>query len=562
MSGNQYKNTDCLERYDMKKLIEYLHSTSVKKIAVQFAEEFISDYESISSYLENAFHLRVVIIGETPYNDCCVNETFALKVGAECLAYFGDSCHSEDARTTIPIFVLPRQQPLIEFPVEAIMEWLSTSEESKYIILDSYFSHKKDHVQNVLQYKCAVLTFHKELSLPADSLVLWYEKMDFRFDHVAMKHPTAKFYIYDSNLLKIVQLNMATQKTLRKRLYGIEKAREAKTIGILFGSLSLPNRLELADRMKQLCKQTNKRCYMFNVGQLTVAKLANFPNVQVFIYITCPYSTVLDCADFYRPIVTVFEFEIACNSDKFWNPISGMLCSFSESTSTTDGVSEMTNQMDKCTVSLISGRVESKLENFHDESTSAMSLLPQNMEITQIFASNDFLQSRSWKGLEEKIGETPVEAVIEGRSGLAAGYTTEPNYFPSSLHCRLGHSRIVRHRKPTSSAHICSRYLFPCSSHHRCSRCSMAPRLCKFRTSRSCSRCIRHAFCTVHLLPFHFPLQREQATIGKHDWKWSKRTKIVGKHPVEQRFQAYFLLASRYLLGRFALLCSQYLNCR
>ncbi|KAL1238246.1 2-(3-amino-3-carboxypropyl)histidine synthase subunit [Trichinella spiralis] len=281
MTGNQYDDADYLERYDMKKLIEYLHSTSVKKIAVQFAEEFISDYELICSYFENAFHLRVAVIGETPYNDCCANETFALKVGAECLAYFGDSCHSEDARTTIPIFVVPRQQPLIDFPVEAITEWLmNTSEETRIIILDPYFSHKKDYVQNIFQEKCAVFTFHKELNLPADSLVLWYEKMDVRFDHLAMKHPTVKFYIYDSELLKIVHLNMATHKTLRKRLYGIEKAREANWNFVWF--VEFAQSLELADRMRQLCKQTNKRSYMFNIGQLTVAKLANFPNADCY----------------------------------------------------------------------------------------------------------------------------------------------------------------------------------------------------------------------------------------------------------------------------------------
>ncbi|KRX47377.1 Diphthamide biosynthesis protein 2 [Trichinella murrelli] len=541
MTGNQYDNADCLERYDMKKLIEYLHSTSVKKIAVQFAEEFISDYELICSYFENAFHLRVAVIGETPYNDCCANETFALKVGAECLAYFGDSCHSEDARTTIPIFVVPRQQPLIDFPVEAITEWLmNTSEETRIIILDPYFSHKKDYVQNIFQEKCAVFTFHKELNLPADSLVLWYEKMDVRFDHLAMKHPTVKFYIYDSELLKIVHLNMATHKTLRKRLYGIEKAREAKygggmgTVGILFGSLNLPNRLELADRMRQLCKQTNKRSYMFNIGQLTVAKLANFPNVEVFIYITCPYSTVLDCADFYRPIVTVFEFEIACNSNKFWNPISGMLCSFSENTLTTDDVSEMTNQMDRCSVSLISGRVEPKLENFHDEST--MSLLPQNMEITQIFASNDFLQSRSWKGLEEKIGETPVENVIEGRSGLAAGYTTEPNFFQFSPHCRLGHSRIVRHRRPTSTRIVGA---IDVQWHRGRASSVQADRVA-----------VAFGMFLARFTFFHsiFP------------FKESKQQLESNRKKIDQ--QAYFLLASRYLLGRFALLCSQYLNRR
>ena len=36
-----------------------------------------------------------------------------------------------------------------------------------------------------------------------------------------------------------------------------------------------------------------------------------------------------------------------------------------------------------------------------------------------------FLQSRSWQGLEQKLGETPVSEVVEGRTGLATSYTHE-----------------------------------------------------------------------------------------------------------------------------------------
>ena len=37
----------------------------------------------------------------------------------------------------------------------------------------------------------------------------------------------------------------------------------------------------------------------------------------------------------------------------------------------------------------------------------------------------DYLASRSWKGLEQKQGETPVTKAVHGRAGLAAGYSHE-----------------------------------------------------------------------------------------------------------------------------------------
>ena len=37
-----------------------------------------------------------------------------------------------------------------------------------------------------------------------------------------------------------------------------------------------------------------------------------------------------------------------------------------------------------------------------------------------------YLHSRSWQGLERKLGETEVIDAVEGRSGIAMGYSHEP----------------------------------------------------------------------------------------------------------------------------------------
>lgn len=43
-----------------------------------------------------------------------------------------------------------------------------------------------------------------------------------------------------------------------------------------------------------------------------------------------------------------------------------------------------------------------------------------------------FLQTRTWKGLEQKLGETPVTTAIEGRSGVPVCYTHELDTTSSS----------------------------------------------------------------------------------------------------------------------------------
>lgn len=89
-------------------------------------------------------------------------------------------------------------------------------------------------------------------------------------------------------------------------------------IGLVVGSLSIANYLSVLERMKELCKKSKKSYYILSVGKLNVPKLSNFAEIDLFVLLTCPYNIIIDWSDYYRPIVTPFEFEIAYDRSKFW----------------------------------------------------------------------------------------------------------------------------------------------------------------------------------------------------------------------------------------------------
>ena len=43
-----------------------------------------------------------------------------------------------------------------------------------------------------------------------------------------------------------------------------------------------------------------KRCYTFLVGKPNVAKLANFPEIDVFVLVACPETSFPDTSDFFQ----------------------------------------------------------------------------------------------------------------------------------------------------------------------------------------------------------------------------------------------------------------------
>ena len=53
-------------------------------------------------------------------------------------------------------------------------------------------------------------------------------------------------------------------------------------------------------------------------------KLSNFASdIDVFVIFSCPFGIILDASDYYQPIVSMFEAEIALNPSKEWAAAHG-----------------------------------------------------------------------------------------------------------------------------------------------------------------------------------------------------------------------------------------------
>ncbi|CAG8854325.1 44503_t:CDS:2, partial [Gigaspora margarita] len=76
--------------------------------------------------------------------------------------------------------------------------------------------------------------------------------------------------------------------------------------------------LEIISHLKKLIIHAGKKPYTFVMGKLNVAKMADFMEIDCFVLVSCPENSLLDSKEFYRPIVTPSELEIALNPSKQW----------------------------------------------------------------------------------------------------------------------------------------------------------------------------------------------------------------------------------------------------
>lgn len=57
---------------------------------------------------------------------------------------------------------------------------------------------------------------------------------------------------------------------------------------------------------------SGKKSYILAVGKPNVAKLANFPEIDIFVSVACTENSLTrDFKEFYKPIVSLFEIEVA-----------------------------------------------------------------------------------------------------------------------------------------------------------------------------------------------------------------------------------------------------------
>lgn len=126
------------------------------------------------------------------------------------------------------------------------------------------------------------------------------------------------FYSYDPIKKTARKEGIGVNKSLQKRYYAVERARDARIVGILMGTLVISNFLDVVERLKSVAKYAGKKTYTISVGRLNPAKLANFPEIDVFVLVACPENSVIDFKEYYRPIVTPFEFELACLEEREW----------------------------------------------------------------------------------------------------------------------------------------------------------------------------------------------------------------------------------------------------
>lgn len=459
--------------YQIEETCQFITSNQFKKVALQFPDELLPDAVRVSAEIEKETKAKTFILGDTSYGSCCVDEVAAEHVRADCIVHYGPSCLSPCRR--LPLLYVFGKRPIdVQQCATAFKELYPDLQSHVIILYDVTYTHAIGDLRTLLCdiYPNVVVSLLKTdqscvAELKQDSCVDT-DHIDSQDDRVISKFGRqfsvkagqsvdnyGMFYIGQEGLtltnfmmtwnhcafssfnpethkgrVESVKIN----KALMKRYYAIERAKDASVVGILVGTLGVANYLTIIEQLKDIIHKAGKKSYMFAMGKINVPKLANFLEIDVYVLVACPENSLLDSSEFYKPVVTPFEMELACNKHREWTgeyvtdfrdllPGGSSHVVFPEP-------NQSTTEEETTDVSLITGALRAcstTSSEIINGTLGASSLVPRNQTLTVANTNTaaSFLAGRSWQGLEPKLGQTPVVKAAEGRRGIAIAYEEE-----------------------------------------------------------------------------------------------------------------------------------------
>jgi diphthamide biosynthesis protein 2 len=252
------------------------------------------------------------------------------------------------------------------------------------------------------------------------------------FFNILMAIKCKKWLLYEIESNTIQEVQAMNTKFLMRRSHFIEKCKDAQTLGIVAATLTTKGYLDIIKHVQELASKRYKKTYIFSVGKVNAAKLANFSDVDVFVLVGCSENNLYNSREFYRPLISVFEAEMALNpawSNQFPDTYStdfrevlpeGKLYKASNEVS-------VDNNPD---VSLITGKIRCFNVDHEEEDAAAgggdgtVAERSNNNQLSEIDSLNK-LQDRTFIGLDMRLGQDPPSKIEQGRRGIASKYEVD-----------------------------------------------------------------------------------------------------------------------------------------
>ncbi|KAJ3087794.1 Diphthamide biosynthesis protein 2 [Quaeritorhiza haematococci] len=345
-----------LHYYDVDRTCQRITKHGFKRVALQFPDELLGDSTAVARMITERTGTQTFILADTSYGSCCVDEVAAEHASADFVVHYGRACLSPTKRLPV-MYVFGREDIDAEHCAAALADTIESDQghdQPLLLMYDVMYSHAADAVKTALASKGFKNVFNtiirselnmdiaqpvatapssetstsstgalRHISLPPaitvqDCTIIFVGENGLALVNVIMAYNRCQVYSYNPRTQDARLESVAVNRMLMRRYLMIQKAKDADVVGIVVGTLGVASYLPLITELQRLIRAHHKKPYLFSVGKPNPAKLGNFLEVDVFVLVACPESTLHIQAheqskEYLRPIVTPFELQLALN---------------------------------------------------------------------------------------------------------------------------------------------------------------------------------------------------------------------------------------------------------
>jgi len=283
---------------------------------------------------------ELFILADTSYGACCVDEVAAEHSDSDVVVHYGRSCLSPTARLPV-IYVFTKPSLDLDSICQSFSETYQDHNQKIILMADIPFQDYLPEIAKRLKSERYTNIFvtgivHDVASplpnrtMPPGTAEDVSVLSDYSLFHVSdppssllltISSRVSSIYIYPTRNTDAATatttglLSTSTSALLRRRYALLTRLTTAPVIGILVNTLSVASYMTILAHLKAMIAAAGKKSYTFVVGKVNAAKVANFAEVGGWVVIGCWESSLFDSSDFWKPVVTPWELELALKQD-------------------------------------------------------------------------------------------------------------------------------------------------------------------------------------------------------------------------------------------------------
>ncbi|XP_064617720.1 2-(3-amino-3-carboxypropyl)histidine synthase subunit 1-like [Liolophura sinensis] len=322
--------------FEIPKTIWRIKTLGAKRVALQFPEGLLLFACTIADIIEKFTDADTLIMGDVTYGACCVDDFTAKALGAELMVHYGHSCLVPIDKTEgiqmLYVFVDIKIDTThfietIKFNFESGSHLAFVSTIQFVTALQSALGElRKDYMVTVPQSK--PLSPGEILGCTSPRLqgvdaIIYLGDGRFHLESIMIGNPDIPAYRYDP-YNKVFSREFYDHERLHQvRRSAISTARNAKTFGLVLGTLGRQGSPKVLDNLKQKLESCGKAHVTVLLSEIFPDKLKLFEDVDAWVQIACPRLSIDWGAAFTKPLLSPYEISVALDEVK-WQEVYPM----------------------------------------------------------------------------------------------------------------------------------------------------------------------------------------------------------------------------------------------